>query len=151
MKGTYITVTAADGGRFKAYMAVPASGRGPGIVLCQEIFGVNAYVREVAELYAEEGYVVLAPDLFWRMQPMVDMGYSPEDGRRRSSSSRSSTSMPASRTSRPACRPCAGGRNAPASRHDRPLPGRQARLPGGGARRRRLRGRLLRRRNRRTE
>ena len=44
-------------------------------MLCQEIFGVNAYVREVAELYAEEGYVVLAPDLFWRMQPMVDIGY----------------------------------------------------------------------------
>ena len=74
--GSFIDITAADGGRFKAYMTVPASGRGPGIVLCQEIFGVNAYVREVAELYAEEGYVVLAPDLFWRMQPMVDMGYS---------------------------------------------------------------------------
>src|SRR5687768_11031943 len=53
--GSFIDVTAADGGRFKAYMTVPASGRGPGIVLCQEIFGVNAYVREVAELYAEEG------------------------------------------------------------------------------------------------
>jgi carboxymethylenebutenolidase len=77
--GSYIDITAADGGRFKAYMTVPASGRGPGIVLCQEIFGVNAYVREVADLYAEEGYVVLAPDLFWRMQPNVDMGYSPEE------------------------------------------------------------------------
>jgi len=77
--GSYIEITAADGGRFKAYMAVPASGRGPGIVLCQEIFGINEYVREVADLYAEEGYVVLAPDLFWRMQPGVDMGYSPEE------------------------------------------------------------------------
>ncbi len=77
--GSYIEITSADGGRFKAYMTVPASGRGPGIVLCQEIFGVNGYVREVADLYAEEGYVVLAPDLFWRMEPMVDMGYSPEE------------------------------------------------------------------------
>ena len=71
--GSFIDITAADGGRFKAYMTVPASGRGPGIVLCQEIFGVNAYVREVAELYAEEGYVVLAPDLFWRAEPNVEL------------------------------------------------------------------------------
>ena len=77
--GSYIEITSADGGRFKAYMTVPASGRGPGIVLCQEIFGINPYVREVADLYAEEGYVVLAPDLFWRMEPNVDMGYSPEE------------------------------------------------------------------------
>ena len=51
-----------------AISTVPASGKGPGIVLCQEIFGINAYVREVADYYAEEGYVVLAPDLFWRME-----------------------------------------------------------------------------------
>src|ERR1043165_9337992 len=79
MAGQWIDIKAADGGQFRGYLAVPASGKGPGIVLCQEIFGVNAYVREVADLYAEEGYVVLAPDLFWRMQPMVDMGYSPEE------------------------------------------------------------------------
>lgn len=77
--GSFIEITAADGGRFKAYMALPTSGKGPGIVLCQEIFGINEYVRETADLYAEEGYVVLAPDLFWRMQPGVDMGYSPEE------------------------------------------------------------------------
>jgi carboxymethylenebutenolidase len=77
--GSFIEITAADGGRFKAYMALPAGGKGPGIVLCQEIFGINEYVRETADLYAEEGYVVLAPDLFWRMQPGVDMGYSPEE------------------------------------------------------------------------
>jgi len=77
--GSFIEITAADGGRFKAYMALPASGKGPGIVLCQEIFGINESVRETADLYAEEGYVVLAPDLFWRMQPGVDMGYSPEE------------------------------------------------------------------------
>ena len=77
--GSYIEITAADGGRFKAYMALPEGGKGPGIVLCQEIFGVNPYVRETADLFAAEGYVVLAPDLFWRMQPGVDMGYSPEE------------------------------------------------------------------------
>lgn len=79
MAGEFIELTASDGGRFRGYLTLPSSGRGPGIVLCQEIFGINAYVREVAEYYAEEGYVVLAPDLFWRMQKNVDLGYSPEE------------------------------------------------------------------------
>ncbi len=79
MAGQWVQLTAADGGKFKAYLALPASGKGPGIVLCQEIFGINAYVRDVADYYAEEGYVVLAPDLFWRMEPDVDLGYTDED------------------------------------------------------------------------
>ena len=48
-------------------------------MLCQEIFGINAYVREVADYYAEEGYVVLAPDLFWRLEKDVDLGYTEAD------------------------------------------------------------------------
>ena len=80
MAGTYINVSAKDGsGTFRAYLAVPASGKGPGIVLAQEIFGINEYVREVADYYAEEGYVVLAPDLFWRQKPEVELGYSEAD------------------------------------------------------------------------
>jgi len=80
---SYIDIPAGDGTQsFRGYLALPASGRGPGIVLCQEIFGINDYVREVADLYAEEGYVVLAPDLFWRMEPNVELGYSPEDWQR---------------------------------------------------------------------
>ncbi len=75
MTGEYITIDAADGGRFQAYLAKPAHGSGPGIVLLQEIFGVNAHIREVADHYAEEGYVVAAPDLFWRIEPGVDLGY----------------------------------------------------------------------------
>ena len=62
MAGRYITVKAKDGGSFKAYLATPEKGSGPGIVLRQEIFGINAYIRSVADYYAEEGYVVLAPD-----------------------------------------------------------------------------------------
>ena len=73
MKGTYITVAANDGGSFKAYLAKPDKGSGPGIVLLQEIFGVNRYIRDVADYYAEEGYVVLAPDLFWRLEPGVEL------------------------------------------------------------------------------
>ncbi len=79
MAGKWIDIKAADGGTFRGYLAVPASGKGPGIVLCQEIFGINAYIREVADYYAEEGYVVLAPDLFWRLEKNVDLGYSETD------------------------------------------------------------------------
>src|SRR5882757_2599796 len=79
MAGQWIDVAAADGGTFKGYLTIPASGSGPGILLLQEIFGVNSSMREVADYYAEEGYVVLAPDLFWRMEPGVDLGYTEAD------------------------------------------------------------------------
>ena len=79
MAGRYITVKAKDGGNFKAYLATPAKGSGPGIVLLQEIFGINAYIRSVADYYAEEGYVVLAPDLFWRIEPGFELGFTDAD------------------------------------------------------------------------
>ncbi len=72
-EGTYVTIAAKDGGSFKAYLAKPEKGSGPGIVLLQEIFGINQYVRDVADCYAEEGYVVIAPDLFWRLEPGVEL------------------------------------------------------------------------------
>ena len=78
-----VSIQAGDGsGSFGAYLALPASGSGPGLVLAQEIFGVNATMREVADSYAEEGYVVLVPDLFWRQQPGIELGYTPEDWQR---------------------------------------------------------------------
>jgi carboxymethylenebutenolidase len=79
MGGQWIDIKAADGGTFKGYVAIPASGSGPGILLLQEIFGVNASMRSVADYYAEEGYVVLAPDLFWRMEPGIELGYTEAD------------------------------------------------------------------------
>src|SRR5260370_21793699 len=79
MAGQWIDIAAADGGTFKGYLTVPASGSGPGILLLQEIFGVNSSMREVADYYAEEGYVVLAPDLFWRLEPGIELGYSDAD------------------------------------------------------------------------
>lgn len=79
MKGRYIEVDAAAGGRFRAYLATPQKGSGPGIVLFQEIFGVNQHMRDVADLYAEEGYVVIVPDLFWRLEPGLELGYGEED------------------------------------------------------------------------
>ncbi len=74
-----ITISASDGGEFQAYMTTPEAGSGPGLVLLQEIFGINAYLREMAETFAQEGYVVLVPDLFWRMQSGVNLGYGDED------------------------------------------------------------------------
>jgi len=79
LAGQSTTIAAPDGGTFGAYLAIPECGSGPGIVLLQEIFGVNASIRAVADHYAEEGYVVLAPDLFWRLQPGVELGHGDAD------------------------------------------------------------------------
>jgi carboxymethylenebutenolidase len=70
-RGEMVAVRARDGGEFQAYLSVPAAGSGPGIVLIQEIFGVNAYMRSVADWYAARGFTVACPDLFWRQQPGV--------------------------------------------------------------------------------
>jgi carboxymethylenebutenolidase len=60
-------------GTFMAYRAAPPSGRGPGIVVIQEIFGVNRWVRSVADELAAHGFVVYAPDLFWRLEPGIQI------------------------------------------------------------------------------
>ncbi|RZT29362.1 dienelactone hydrolase family protein [Cupriavidus agavae] len=73
------------GGSFDAYLSLPPAGKqpgSPGIVLVQEIFGVNAHIRAVADQYAADGYVVLSPDLFWRSQPRVELGYDGPDWER---------------------------------------------------------------------
>jgi carboxymethylenebutenolidase len=66
-----VTISSFDGGEFDAYLALPAGNRGPGIVLCQEIFGVNDVMRAVADWYAGHGFVVICPDLFWRQEPGI--------------------------------------------------------------------------------
>src|SRR5713101_6388710 len=68
-----VTLKSFDGGEFDAYLALPAGGYGPGIVVLQEIFGVNEYMRQVADWYAAHGFVALVPDLFWRQQPGVQL------------------------------------------------------------------------------
>ncbi|HXZ00570.1 MAG TPA: dienelactone hydrolase family protein [Stellaceae bacterium] len=70
---TEVTIRAADGGSFKAYLATPKSGNGPGIVLIQEIFGVNKVMRDLADGFAAQGYTVMCPDLFWRQEPGIDI------------------------------------------------------------------------------
>ena len=68
-----VTLKSFDGGEFSAYLAVPAGGYGPGIVVLQEIFGVNQFMRDVCDWYAARGFVAVCPDLFWRQEPGVDM------------------------------------------------------------------------------
>jgi len=66
---------AAGNDSFGGYLALPKGGKGPGVIIIQEIFGVNGHIRDVADQYALDGYVALAPDVFWRTQPRVELGY----------------------------------------------------------------------------
>lgn len=68
-----VTIKAFDGGEFDAYLSLPASGYGPGIVVLQEIYGVNNYMRSVSDWYAAHGFVALCPDLFWRIERRVEL------------------------------------------------------------------------------
>lgn len=79
MTGQTVDIQTETGTGFSGYLALPESKKGPGLLLVQEIFGVNSHIREVADLYAEAGFVVLAPDLFWRVKPHVELGYTPDD------------------------------------------------------------------------
>ena len=74
-----IALRAADGFTSPAYVARPAGVVRGAVVVVQEIFGVNAHIRAVADGYAAAGYLAIAPDAFHRVQPGVALGYSPED------------------------------------------------------------------------
>lgn len=73
MNGKDITIKAHDGGSFSAYLSAPKSGKGPGIVVIQEIFGVNKGMREICDDYAAQGYFAICPDIFWRQEPGVQL------------------------------------------------------------------------------
>ena len=83
MSAEFITIAAnraAD--TFLAFLAVPRAGNGPGIVLLHTAFGLDRHMRDMARLYAEEGYVVICPDLYWRIEPGLDLGQSEADRQR---------------------------------------------------------------------
>jgi carboxymethylenebutenolidase len=75
LKSRWIDIEGTQGEIFSGYLSLPPTGSGPGIVLVQEIWGVNEHIRSVADQYAQDGYVVLAPDVFWRLERRVDLGY----------------------------------------------------------------------------
>lgn len=71
---TMIRIDTIDGsGSFDAYLAEPESAPRGAIVVIQEIFGVNAGIREKCDLWAADGYLAIAPDLFWRLEPGVEL------------------------------------------------------------------------------
>lgn len=78
MATTRTDSVAVDDGGFDLSVWLPERGQGPGLLLIQEIFGVGPYIRGVAEDLAGLGYVVGAPDLFWRLQPGWDAGHDEE-------------------------------------------------------------------------
>lgn len=65
----------ADGDEFGAYVAMPESGSGPGIVLLHEIFGVTGWIKDTADLFAAQGYCVAAPEMFWRLERNFDADF----------------------------------------------------------------------------
>jgi carboxymethylenebutenolidase len=68
-----VTISLQGGESFMAYLATPSAGSGPGIVLIQEIFGVNQVMRDIADGFAANGYTVICPDLFWRQEPGIQL------------------------------------------------------------------------------
>ena len=77
--GQFINLTASDGLSFPAYVAEPAGTPKGAVVVLQEIFGVNSHIRSVADGYAADGYLAVAPATFHRVKPEVELGYTPED------------------------------------------------------------------------
>ena len=77
--GQTITLTASDGASISAYQASPTGTPKAGIVVIQEIFGVNSHIRSVADGYAAQGYLAIAPAFFDRAERGVELGYEQKD------------------------------------------------------------------------
>ncbi len=78
MAGKEISIAGKDG-TFMGYLATPTGGSGPGVIVIQEVFGVNAWLRNVTDWLASQGYMALAPDLFWRLDPGIQLDPTKED------------------------------------------------------------------------
>lgn len=77
--GAFTTITSADGFELAAYRAEPEGPVRGGVVVVQEIFGVNSHIRSVADRYAAAGYLAIAPAVFDRAERNVELGYGPDD------------------------------------------------------------------------
>lgn len=73
MAGHDITITISDGIDMGAYLAPAAGGRGPAVMVIQEIFGVNAVMRDICDGLAAKGFTAISPDLFHRIEPGVQL------------------------------------------------------------------------------
>jgi len=77
--GAFVDLKAADGFIFPAYVAQPQGTARGAVVVLQEIFGVNSHIRSVADGYAKEGFLAVAPSTFHRVKPGVELGYTEND------------------------------------------------------------------------
>ena len=68
-----IKISSLEGSEFGAYCAEPSTGRGPGLIVIQERFGVDALMRKLCDGFAAQGYISICPDLFWRCEPNVQL------------------------------------------------------------------------------
>src|ERR1700741_4410113 len=75
----HVKLEASDGHKLDAYVAHPEGGPIAGLVVVQEIFGVNRHIRSVADGYAKDGFLAVAPALFDRYERGVELGYEGED------------------------------------------------------------------------
>jgi carboxymethylenebutenolidase len=77
-------ISAESGQTFEAYVAAENPGPKPGLIICSEAFGVNSHMRSIADRFASRGYVVVVPDLLWRIEPGMEIAYN-EAGLKRGS------------------------------------------------------------------
>ena len=77
--GEHITIEGKDGFELGAYLARPQGDAKGGVLVIQEIFGVNGHIREVADGYANEGYLAIAPKIFDRIEKDIELGYEEAD------------------------------------------------------------------------
>ena len=75
IENSWIDVESACGGSFGAYVSLPPAGFGPGLLVLQEIFGVNDHIKNICDQYALDGFVAVAPDVFWRQDTRVELSY----------------------------------------------------------------------------
>jgi carboxymethylenebutenolidase len=73
------TIVSIDGRTFDAYVSAPVTPNGHAVIVLQEIFGVTGHIRDVADRFAQDGFVAYAPDLFWRIHPGIELTHSKED------------------------------------------------------------------------
>jgi len=73
MRGAFRPITTNEDGEFAAYVVESESNGRTGIMVIQEVFGVNEYIRSVADGFADQGHRVAAPDLFWRLEPRIEL------------------------------------------------------------------------------
>ena len=77
--GENVSLTCKDGKKIGAYVAKPAGAAKGAVVVLQEIFGANQHIRKTADLYASSGYLAIAPALYDRVEPNVELGYTGDD------------------------------------------------------------------------